>query len=317
MPTIAEAYCQGTKANDSLIDAAKTQQCLIKGSRCDGGGNRYASDIELQHSPLSNALGSAGKICSSVCSIEVGRGDLWVVCPRRLLCYETRTNSDPHKDIKALIVNRANLRLPYAVWKEVKLKVSKSDGLKFDYTFDYILSPIDEEKKPIGSPLIVEIMTSSTSGGKKTKRTTTPQSFEDLLLGRPHQAPGINYRQVWGRMISQFFVKSQVAKHWGGMAFWIIQDSLMRYIENTTAFQMSAVAEHAKSNDINLLSVGFGWDVNGNPTLSPSTLQLASGTLDIKALGAGFLGILGTPFSPDIDSLRALLRAKPPVEIVS
>jgi hypothetical protein len=316
MPKIAEAYCQGTNLNLRLLEAAKTQLCLIKGSRCDGGGNRYASNINLKNSPLGAVLGTDGEICSSVCSIDVGNNELWIVCPRRLLCFESVAQPDPHEQIKKKILDISKVERPYAVWKEVKLKVSGSGNLKFDYTFDYIISSVDSRLTPNGNPVIVEIMTSSTSGGNKTKRTTTPQSFEDLLLGRAHQAPGINYRQVWGRMISQFFVKSQVAKSWGGMAFWVIQDSLADYIEKTTAFKMSAADAVSTSRDINLLSVKFGRDSNNNPSLSPSSLSLASGTLDMDALTKGFLGILGTPFTPDISTLNNLLLSKPPIQIV-
>jgi len=41
-------------------------------------------------------------------------------------------------------------------------------------------------------------------------------AFEDAVLGKPHQGPGINYRQVWARMVSQLVVKSEVGLAWGG-----------------------------------------------------------------------------------------------------
>lgn len=117
----------------------------------------------------------------------------------------------------------------------------------FDYTFDYIVSslgskPIPEialklktteskvrrqaeyngytislrdsiyhiEDFPIGKLNIIEIMTSSTSGGNKDKGTTIQQSFIEAIKGNNHESPGINYRQVWARMVSQLIVKSQI-----------------------------------------------------------------------------------------------------------
>lgn len=103
------------------------------------------------------------------------------------------------------------------VWSEVKLTYREDiDGARkrFDYTFDYILVPVgrisaidleaqlgqpfrilrprlvrngyvlavrDEQEYvedfPIGPPTIIEIMTSSTSGGNKKYRTTIPMAF--------------------------------------------------------------------------------------------------------------------------------------------
>lgn len=118
------------------------------------------------------------------------------------------------------------------VWSEVKLRYATGEGRdrkSFDYTFDYVLMPtrsvelgvvmrtgirknklLDSgfslarrdgveyvEDFPQGDPLVVEIMTSSTSGGNKNKRTTVAQAFEDAVLNGVdgHVAPGINYRQ--------------------------------------------------------------------------------------------------------------------------
>ena len=165
---------------------------------------------------------------------------------------------------------------------------------KFDYTFDYILMPIGRasqteaekttretwpvlrrslegsgytiarrngkyfvEDFPIGPPSVVEIMTSSTSGGNKSKRSTISAAFEDAMLGREHKAPGINYRQVWARMVSQLIVKSEVGLHWGGKTIWLVQDLLVNYICASTALNIRAfLAEH--TGEVNMLSLSFG-----------------------------------------------------------
>lgn len=122
------------------------------------------------------------------------------------------------------------------VWSEVKVKYTTNDGdyeKSFDSTFDYVLVPLETLSRseveqitavdwpilhpllasagyrisqhdgeifvhhfPSGQPIIVEIMTSSTSGGNKRKRTTIPMAFEDAILGKRHNGPGINYRQA-------------------------------------------------------------------------------------------------------------------------
>ena len=113
------------------------------------------------------------------------------------------------------------------------------------------------EDFPADPVLIVEVMTSSTTGGNKAKRTQIGMAFEDAVLGNEHKGPGINYRQVWGRMVSQLFVKSQVGLAWGGRTIWVLQDSLARYITASTALNLDQyLSEHA--DEVNILSFGYG-----------------------------------------------------------
>ncbi|MCQ8192767.1 hypothetical protein [Streptomyces rugosispiralis] len=37
-------------------------------------------------------------------------------------------------------------------------------------------------------------------------------------------------------MLSQFFVKCEALERWGGRAFWLLQDELLEYIEESTNF---------------------------------------------------------------------------------
>ena len=132
----------------------------------------------------------------------------------------------------------------------MKVETTNDDeeAKSFDYTFDYVIagsSPkklsevatlvgkgLNTTKKmaednqytlalrngefwiddfPSDPIVIVEIMTSSTSGGNKNKRTQIAMACEDAVISpENHNAPGINYRQVWARMVSQLIVKS----HW-------------------------------------------------------------------------------------------------------
>lgn len=194
----------------------------------------------------------------------------------------------------------------YSVWSEVKMKCHVSDGGKeglFDYTFDYVISGRERKSLsdiaallempssnvadvlmengfttchkdgatycddfPAAPFVIVEVMTSSTSGGNKRKRTQIAQLFEDtvLKLGGADVSPagpGINYRQVWARMVSQLLVKSQIGKAWGGATFWVLQDLLAEYISATTALTFSDfIAERA--DEVNIISGGYGDEID-------------------------------------------------------
>jgi hypothetical protein len=176
----------------------------------------------------------------------------------------------------------------------------------FDYTFDYIIcpthpKPLSEaatrlgttEKKlesilikngytlasrggrkhvedyPDGTPLVIEVMTSSTSGGNKAKGTTIRNAFRNAIVGKPHEAPGINYRQVWARMVSQLIVKSQIGKAWGGQTVWILQDALTNYITNTTNLNLGKLISQVL-REVNILSLRYG----GNPRAGVHRLEV-------------------------------------------
>jgi hypothetical protein len=163
----------------------------------------------------------------------------------------------------------------------------------FDYTFDYIICPtrpkllkeaatqlgIAEhklestllkngytlasrsgkkhiEEYPSGQPLVIEVMTSSTSGGNKAKGTTIQNAFRNAIMRKPHEAPGINYRQVWARMVSQLIVKSQIGKAWGGQTVWILQNALASYISNTTDLNLRKLISEALK-EVNILSLRY------------------------------------------------------------
>lgn len=168
---------------------------------------------------------------------------------------------------------------------------NEEDEKSFDYTFDFIICSVGPiklhviceefgetevkiEKKlisngytlalrdgdkyleeyPIGVPHIIEVMTSSTSGGNKDKETTIQDSFKKAILNDIHESPGINYRQVWARMVSQLIVKSQIGKKWGGSTLWILQDSLTKYISRTTDLNLNKLISSVM-NEVNILSV--------------------------------------------------------------
>lgn len=124
------------------------------------------------------------------------------------------------------------------------------------HTFALLDGELVVEDFPIGEPIIIEVMTSSTSGGNKKKRSCIPQAFEDCMLGKDHLAPGINYRQVWARMASQLIVKSQAAMAWNGKTIWVLQDMLAEYISSSTALDLHRfVSEH--TDEVNILAFSY------------------------------------------------------------
>ena len=273
------------------------------GRDCDGGGNRYLSQIQLtaNHS-LKSSYPNREALAAGVCSIQVARSAApWIVCPRRLLVLgRERAGERVHQkssEAKTLTTLGYPSGTKLGVWPEVKMKyVTDVDGVEvsIDYSFDYILMPLAQvsqleveaitglswiqarrnfesggytiakrgeeyfiEDCPIGAPSVIEIMTSSTSGGNKNRRSTIPMAFEDAMLGKPHLAPGINYRQVWARMASQLIAKSEIALSWNGKTIWVVQDVLVDYISKTTALNVRQfLATH--TNEVNLLSFSYG-----------------------------------------------------------
>ncbi len=179
----------------------------------------------------------------------------------------------------------------------------------FDYTFDYVLAgscrkPLSEVAQIVGEServcariatenrftlakrsgvtwvddfpedpiVIVEVMTSSTSGGNKAKRTQVGMAFEDAILhGQDHEGPGINYRQVWARMVSQLIVKSQVGLAWGGKTIWVLQDVLSEYISTTTGLKLERYLNRA-ADEVNILALGYG--ASPSPSHDSGVIQL-------------------------------------------
>ncbi len=222
--------------------------------------------------------------------------------------------------------------------------------MSFDYTFDYIVAPIGSvevsavasalklkaaslaslllkagytianrngiafvEDWPVGAPSILEIMTSSTSGGNKKRRSGISHAFEDALLRKSHRSPGINYRQVWARMVSQLIVKSEIALEWGGKAVWLVQDVLVEYIRASTALDMSKFMS-AHPSEVNMLSFSYGEafnEFNGVIELSKPTLYAGPMTApgNINAPSPSFSDMIRAPSRPSAVMLhRRLLR---------
>lgn len=336
-------------------------RCPFMGYECDGGGNRYLSNINLNQKPELKAIWPEREdIVSGVCSIRLNDIEQpWIICPRRLLVLgkrggELKRASQTAVEQKLLSVIDYPIKTKVGVWSEVKLKTSneedEEDERTFDYTFDYVMMPLDSVSQhditsilggtwsfwrrlltsagyaisridgieyvddfPVDEPHIIEIMTSSTSGGNKNKRTTIPQSFEDAILRKNHNAPGINKRQVWARMVSQLIVKSQTALAWGGKTLWIVQDNLTDYIQASTALKLKTFISNQLS-EVNILSFSYGdYTLTETGLIELESKYQYSGPIspDMAQEDPSFTDIIKTAFVPPRSALiRALMKSR-------
>ena len=238
----------------------------------------------------------------------------------------------------------------------MKIEMTDSDqkAKSFDYTFDYIIAGAGRRKLaeiatligkgpratlslaeangytlafrdgeywiddfPADPITIVEIMTSSTSGGNRKRRTQIAMAFEDAVIDPAnHNGPGINYRQIWARMVSQLIVKSQVGIEWGGKTFWLLQDVLAQYISTTTALDLSRyIAQHP--HEVNILAFGYG-DIDRKNTgpiinLEDSTFYAGPITENTgEGPAKGFVEIIKIGALPEKDHLWRSLFQKAP-----
>ena len=236
---------------------------------------------------------------------------------------------------------------------KIKVETSNSDdeAKSFDYTFDYIIASSTQKRLskaaeligkglratqkiaednqytlasrngeiwiddfPSEPVIIVEIMTSSTSGGNKKKRTQIAMACEDAVVSpETHNGPGINYRQVWARMVSQLIVKSQVGLAWNGKTFWVLQDLLAQYISSTTALDLSKyIAQH--SDQVNIIAFGYGdiYEMLTAPIieLNQSTFYAGPITENVEnSVSKGFVEIVKIGAPPDKEHLwRSLFK---------
>ena len=187
------------------------------------------------------------------------------------------------------------------VWSEITISFKTADE-KLKYRLDYVLKTDD------APPVIVEIMTASTSGGNKNERTDIQNAFCDAVLyaegNLPERgkSPGVNIRQVWARMASQMVVKSQIANAWGGLTIWVVQDALMNYIRSNTGLRLDELhSSEWQTGEVNVVSGSID---------DPDDVRLYSGPITSQHGEACWAELLNTPTVPTVDILDEKLHAK-------
>ena len=222
----------------------------------------------------------------------------------------------------------------------------EDDTKSFDYTFDYIVASLGSKKIseiaqklktsetklrkqieengytiavrgedyyiedfPTGNLNIIEIMTSSTSGGNKNKGTTIQQSFVNAIKGEEHESPGINYRQVWARMVSQLIVKSQIGKAWNSKTLWILQDSLSNYITQSTDLNLAKLISDV-AKEVNLVTIKYSNKTDNNGCLKLQEHNLYAGEIPKITSDTDFNKLLQAAIIPEMEEISCKLVLK-------
>ena len=281
----------------------------MAGRQCDGGGNRGMARWPTSERTLASffdqSVGSQdGYIPCGICSIAVNRN--WAVCPRRLLTFDARSPSPQQRPLRDRVLQLAGFQSGdlVKVWSEIT--VSFGDNASYPkYRLDYVLK---SEGRP---PAIVEVMTSSTSGGDKRAETDIKSAFRDALLyaegnhSDRRRSPSVNRRQVWARMASQMIVKSQVANRWGGCAIWVVQDAMMDYIRENTGIRLDDLSSTDwRVGEVNVVSASID---------DPNDIKLYTGPVTSDNGEACWAEILNTPTYPGVEILDAKLAVKEPI----
>lgn len=259
--------------------------------------------------PLFDAsVGEAGDghIPCGVCSVK-GEERAWIVCPRRLLSFHAGRPSPQQRPLLDRVLRLAGFESgeKVDVWAEVPLREGN-----FNYRLDYVL------RAGAKAPIIVEIMTASTSGGNRAKRTDIKSAFCDAVLYAcglsPERgaSPGANIRQVWARMASQLIVKSEVANRWGGRAIWVVQDKLVDYIRKHTGLRVDALdaTDTWRTDEVNVVSASMD---------DPEDIRLYAGPVQSSDGGPSWSELLRTPSMPDVSSLTSGLSNRPVVATIT
>ena len=155
MPKIFEVFGYPLKDKSAKAAACRcSATCPFMGVPCDGGGNRYLSNLKFKEgSELQNFFSVKDAVPAGVCSIQI-QDTSWIVCPRRLLVLgKEQINKIRYQDeVHNLLISKANYPKGtlLGVWTEVKIKHTEKIGTiikSFDYTFDYIVAPLKRTNK--------------------------------------------------------------------------------------------------------------------------------------------------------------------------
>ena len=300
MSVVNELFGFRLKRSGELAGKFREAKCPHMNHRyCDGGGNRDMTRWPSANQPLAPLFDpSVGKNCNGfipcgVCSVKIS-GKNWAICPRRLLSLTNGAASPAQLDLRSRIFSLAGFSKgdKIRIWSEISLRDSNT-GL--NYRLDYVLKGDDH------APVIVEVMTASTSGGNKRKRTDMQSAFCDAvlyangLLTDRNLSPGVNARQVWARMASQMIVKSEIANKWGGCTIWVVQDSLMQYIGKHTGLRLAELySPEWEIGEVNVVSANI--DGSGDIRLYSGPIQSIDGE-------ACWTDLLAAPSIPAVESL--------------
>ena len=119
---------------------------------------------------------------------------------------------------------------------------------------------------------IIEVMTASTSGSNTERGTDIKSSYLNAIQNKLYECPGINKRQVWGRMATQLFAKSSLAESWNTKTYWVVQDELINNICRTTKLKIDDTEN--KNSLINFISLSYS---DSNNLIISKNISIDSG----------------------------------------
>jgi hypothetical protein len=187
------------------------------------------------------------------------------------------------------------------------IKIAKKSGYFQDKKRN--LADISLSLPDLSNLFILEVMTASTSGSDTENSTDMRSAFRQALLTSEHTSPGINKRQVWGRMVTQLFAKTALAHEWNGQTIWIIQDVLLDNIELTTRLKTVDIPSDPQRN-INLVIMQYSTGVDGRKEMSLKNTIHGDAGIDFNGSDT-FTDILLPKLSPPkVELLKAILRRK-------
>ena len=164
----------------------------------------------------------------------------------------------------------------------------------------------------LASPIIIEVMTASTSGSDTEAGTDIASAFTDAILGKNHNCPGINKRQVWGRMATQLFAKSALAEGWGGKTVWLVQDQLLKNIELTTKLKVENTKDEntkeAHNGTVNFLSMGYTHGAKGVDSVKFRSYSAKSAGLSFEGNKECTDILLPKMYPAKMELLKSVLR---------
>lgn len=153
---------------------------------------------------------------------------------------------------------------------------------------------------------IIEIMTASTSGSNTSKGTDIKSSYLKALQCKPYECPGINKRQVWGRMATQLFAKSSLAESWNTKTYWVVQDELMKNICKTTKLKLNNSNSNSNSNNlINFIKLLYDNEV----LIVSDSFSIDSG-IDFSGTNTGIDILLPKKSPSKLNLLECMLRSQ-------
>ena len=314
MSVVEELF--GQRLAEGMDQAAcRTAVCPFARTTCDGGGNRDMARVAASDPALGPFFDrhvgerAGGYLPCGICSVRLPREDLvWAICPRRLLTFGLGGVADSQAALANKVFAIAGLEPDeeVSVWAEVSLMEVGAGGGRFNYRLDYVL----RSTRPGAAPIVVEVMTCSTSGGNRSRGTDIQGAFRRAVLFAhtpvtdPVAAPGVNIRQVWARMASQMIAKSEAANSWGGRTIWVVQDRLVDYIRKNTALPLDALhAPDWTPGEVNMLVSNLTQPI----ALYSGPIRAAGGS------GACWLDLLGAPHVPTLGSITRKLHEMTPV----